>query len=184
MSGKIVRFNRSLYGLKHAPQSSVGWRPDCNPTDRHWKAVLKIMSYLHGSRGIGLNFVTVAAMAIQTNTHPPAKTLRDWLNKQEKANVLSRRAHRPQPAFESRSTNATAGGAATLLYCFLQTRYYQVLQNTFIHVATVQETTLVFYNHSEGKAVYLYINTYDVFEFGLNWPIPDMQGLNTCYDLR
>ena len=57
MSGKIVRFNRSLYGLKHAPQSSVGWRPDCNPTDRHWKAVLKIMAYLHGTRGMGLTFL-------------------------------------------------------------------------------------------------------------------------------
>ena len=28
-----------------------------NPTDRHWKAVLKIMAYLHGTRGMGLTFV-------------------------------------------------------------------------------------------------------------------------------
>ena len=28
-----------------------------NPTDRHWKAVLKIMTYLHGTRGMGLTFV-------------------------------------------------------------------------------------------------------------------------------
>ena len=28
-----------------------------NLTDRHWKAGLKIMEYLHGSRGIGLSFV-------------------------------------------------------------------------------------------------------------------------------
>ena len=28
-----------------------------NPTDRHWKAVLKIMAYLHGTRGIDLTFV-------------------------------------------------------------------------------------------------------------------------------
>ena len=27
-----------------------------NPTDRHWKAVLKIMAYLHGTRGMGLTF--------------------------------------------------------------------------------------------------------------------------------
>ena len=29
-----------------------------NPTDRHWKAVLKIMAYLHGTTGVGLTFVT------------------------------------------------------------------------------------------------------------------------------
>ena len=28
-----------------------------NPTDRHWKAVLKTMAYLHGTRGMGLTFV-------------------------------------------------------------------------------------------------------------------------------
>ena len=28
-----------------------------NPTDRHWKAVLKIMAYLHGTRGMGTTFV-------------------------------------------------------------------------------------------------------------------------------
>ena len=28
-----------------------------NPTDRHWKAVLKIMAYLHGTKGMGLTFV-------------------------------------------------------------------------------------------------------------------------------
>ena len=28
-----------------------------NPTDRHWEAVLKIMAYLHGTRGMGLDFV-------------------------------------------------------------------------------------------------------------------------------
>ena len=28
-----------------------------NPTDRHWEAVLKIMAYLHGTRGMGLMFV-------------------------------------------------------------------------------------------------------------------------------
>ena len=28
-----------------------------NPTDRHWKAVLNIMAYLHGTRGMGLTFV-------------------------------------------------------------------------------------------------------------------------------
>ena len=28
-----------------------------NPTDRHWKAVMKIMTYLHGTRGMGLTFV-------------------------------------------------------------------------------------------------------------------------------
>ena len=28
-----------------------------NPTDKHWKAVLKIMAYLHGTRGMGLTFV-------------------------------------------------------------------------------------------------------------------------------
>ena len=28
-----------------------------NITDRHWKAVLKIMAYLHGTRGMGLTFV-------------------------------------------------------------------------------------------------------------------------------
>ena len=28
-----------------------------NPTDRHWEAVLKIMAYLHGTRGMGLTFV-------------------------------------------------------------------------------------------------------------------------------
>ena len=28
-----------------------------NPTDRHWKAVLKIMAYLHGTRGMGLTFL-------------------------------------------------------------------------------------------------------------------------------
>ena len=28
-----------------------------NPTDRHPKAVLKIMTYLHGTRGYGLTFV-------------------------------------------------------------------------------------------------------------------------------
>ena len=27
-----------------------------NPTDRHWKSVLKIMAYLHGTRGMGLTF--------------------------------------------------------------------------------------------------------------------------------
>ena len=27
-----------------------------NPTDRHWKAVMKIMAYLHGTRGNGLTF--------------------------------------------------------------------------------------------------------------------------------
>ena len=27
-----------------------------NPTDRHWKAVLNIMAYLHGTRGMGLAF--------------------------------------------------------------------------------------------------------------------------------
>ena len=30
-----------------------------NPTDRHWKAVLKIMAYLHGTRGMSLTFVRV-----------------------------------------------------------------------------------------------------------------------------
>ena len=28
-----------------------------NPTDRHWKAVLKIMIYLHGTGGMGMTFV-------------------------------------------------------------------------------------------------------------------------------
>ena len=28
-----------------------------NPTDRHWKAVLKIMAYLHGTRGMKMIFV-------------------------------------------------------------------------------------------------------------------------------
>ena len=28
-----------------------------NPTGRHWKAVMKIMAYLHGIRGVGLAFV-------------------------------------------------------------------------------------------------------------------------------
>ena len=28
-----------------------------NPTDRHWKAVLNIMAYLHGTRGMSLTFV-------------------------------------------------------------------------------------------------------------------------------
>ena len=28
-----------------------------NPTDRHWKAVLKIMAYLHGTTGVRLTFV-------------------------------------------------------------------------------------------------------------------------------
>ena len=28
-----------------------------NPTDRHWNAVLKIMTYFHGTRGMGLTFV-------------------------------------------------------------------------------------------------------------------------------
>ena len=28
-----------------------------NPTDRHWKEVLKIMAYLHGTRGVGLTVV-------------------------------------------------------------------------------------------------------------------------------
>ena len=28
-----------------------------NPTERHWRAVLKIMAYLHGTRGMGLTFV-------------------------------------------------------------------------------------------------------------------------------
>ena len=28
-----------------------------NPTDRHWKAVMKIMAYLHGTMGMGLTFV-------------------------------------------------------------------------------------------------------------------------------
>ena len=28
-----------------------------NPTDKHWKAVLKSMAYLHGTRGMGLTFV-------------------------------------------------------------------------------------------------------------------------------
>ena len=28
-----------------------------NPTERHWKAVLKIMEYLHGTRFLGLTFV-------------------------------------------------------------------------------------------------------------------------------
>ena len=28
-----------------------------NPTGRHWKAVMKIMAYLHGTRGLGLTFV-------------------------------------------------------------------------------------------------------------------------------
>ena len=27
-----------------------------NPTDRHWKAVVKNMAYLHRTRGMGLNF--------------------------------------------------------------------------------------------------------------------------------
>ena len=28
-----------------------------NPTDRYWNAVLKIMAYLHGTRGMGSTFV-------------------------------------------------------------------------------------------------------------------------------
>ena len=28
-----------------------------NPSDRHWKAVMKILAYLHGTRGLGLTFV-------------------------------------------------------------------------------------------------------------------------------
>ena len=28
-----------------------------NPADRHWKSVMKIMAYLHGTRGMGLTFV-------------------------------------------------------------------------------------------------------------------------------
>ena len=28
-----------------------------NPTDRHWKVVLTIMAYLHGTRGMELTFV-------------------------------------------------------------------------------------------------------------------------------
>ena len=27
-----------------------------NPTDKQWKAVLKIIAYLHGTRGMGLTF--------------------------------------------------------------------------------------------------------------------------------
>ena len=30
-----------------------------NPTDRHWEAVLKMMAYLHGTRGMGFTFVTL-----------------------------------------------------------------------------------------------------------------------------
>ena len=28
-----------------------------NPTDRHWKAVPKMVAYLHGTRGMGLAFM-------------------------------------------------------------------------------------------------------------------------------
>ena len=31
-------------------------RHSYNPTDRHWKAVMKIMAYLHGTRGRGFDF--------------------------------------------------------------------------------------------------------------------------------
>ena len=34
-------------------------RQSHNPTDRHWKAVLKITAYLHGTRGMGLTLVRV-----------------------------------------------------------------------------------------------------------------------------
>ena len=33
-----------------------------SPTDRHWKAVLKIMTYLHGTRGMGLTFVRISGL--------------------------------------------------------------------------------------------------------------------------
>ena len=33
-----------------------------NPTDRHWKAVLKVMTYLHGTRGMGLTFVRCSGL--------------------------------------------------------------------------------------------------------------------------
>ena len=32
-------------------------RHSYNPTDRHWKSVLQIVAYLHGTRGMGLTFV-------------------------------------------------------------------------------------------------------------------------------
>ena len=33
-----------------------------NPTERHWKAVLKIMEYLHGTSFFGLAFVRGSAL--------------------------------------------------------------------------------------------------------------------------
>ena len=30
-----------------------------NPTDKHWKAVMEIIAYLHGTKGLGLMFVRV-----------------------------------------------------------------------------------------------------------------------------
>ena len=35
-----------------------------NPTDRHWKAVLKIMIYLHGTGGMGMTFVRGSGLGL------------------------------------------------------------------------------------------------------------------------
>ena len=37
-----------------------------NPTGRHWKPVLKIMAYLHGTRGMGLTFVRGSGLDLTT----------------------------------------------------------------------------------------------------------------------
>ena len=39
-----------------------------NPTGRHWKTVLKIMAYLHGTRGMGLAFVRDSGLNLTANS--------------------------------------------------------------------------------------------------------------------
>ena len=39
-----------------------------NPTDGHWKAVMKIITYLHGSRGLGLTFVRSSRLGLTTSS--------------------------------------------------------------------------------------------------------------------
>ena len=42
----------------HLEPCACGGAPfSYNPTDRHWKAFLRITAYLHGTRGMGLAFL-------------------------------------------------------------------------------------------------------------------------------
>ena len=47
---------------RHLERGARCGAPFSQPTDRHWKAVLKIIAYLHGTRGMGLTFVRGSAL--------------------------------------------------------------------------------------------------------------------------